>query len=343
VPKLERIQIELTSRCNERCIHCYIPKNDGNQDMDSGLLWSILDQCWGMGLEQIVFSGGEPMLHPDFWKIIEHEIWNNCKVRVFSNLTLLDDNLADELKKWNVHEVQASLYSVIPAIHDAVTKLPGSCEKTKRGIEMLAGKGVPVFVSCPITKINKGSYPDVLSFARQLKLRSVPGDLIMAQSNRNSGNLEYRLNIVEAMQVIQDVLDNDTAYDAERFSPEYHNPDTIPRCVQNVCESMICINAKGEVVPSPEWHYVLGDLNKQTLKDIWGKSSRLKRVQSISLEDFPKCQSCHNIVFCGMGLGLNANENKVGDPFVIPTHICELAEATRKLVHSHRSKQKETA
>jgi len=342
MPRLERIQIELTSRCNERCLHCYIPQNDGNQDMDSSLLWNILDQCWDIGLDQITLSGGEPMLHPDFWKVIEHANWNNCKVRVFSNLTLLNDNMADMLKKWNVYEVQASLYSVEPAIHDAVTKTPSSCEKTKKGIEMLKGKGVPVFISCPITKMNKDSYPGVLSFARELKLRAAPDNMIMAQSNRNSGNLEYRLDIGEALQVIQDILDNDTAYDAERFSPGYRNPDAALPCVQNVCKDTICINAKGEVVPSSEWDYALGNLSKQTLKDVWENSPRLKRLQAITLEDFLECQSCRAIEFCGMSLGLNANENEAGDPFVIPKHICELAKATRELVHSHKNKRKET-
>lgn len=343
MPKLERLQIELTSRCNERCVHCYIPQNDGNQHMDSDLLWSVLDQCRDIGINQIILSGGEPMLHPDFWKVIEHANWNNCRVRVFSNLTLLDDNMANELKKWKVHEVQASLYSVEPAIHDAVTRLPGSCEKTKRGIETLHEKGVPVFVSCPITKINKDSYPGVLFFAQGLKIGSVPDNMIMAQSNGNGGNLEYRLNIDEALKVIQNVLDNDTAYDAERFSPRYHNPDTALPCVQGLCKNAVCINAKGEVVPSPEWYYVLGDLKKQTLRDVWENSPRLKQVQNITLADFPKCQSCLDIEFCGMNLGLNANENEAGDPFVIPKHICELARATRELVHSHKNKQKEAA
>jgi len=182
----------------------------------------------------------------------------------------------------------------------------------------------------------------VLSFARELNLRSVPDNIIMPQSNRNCGNLEYRLDIDEAIQVIQDILDNDTAYDAERFSPGYHNPDTALPCVQNFCQNTLCINAKGEVVPLPEWDHVLGDLKKQTLRDIWKNSSKLKRLQIISLEDFPKCQSCHDIEFCGMSLGQNANENEAGDPFIIPKYICELAKATRELVHSHKNKQKET-
>jgi radical SAM protein with 4Fe4S-binding SPASM domain len=308
--------------------------------MDSTLLWSILEQCKTIGLDQIVFSGGEPMLHPDFLKALERANWHGFRIRVFSNLTLLNDDIINKLKISRIHEVQASLYSVDPTIHNAVTKKPGSCELTKQGIERLAGNYIPVFISCPMTKINKNSYPGVLAFARQLGIGSAPANEIMARSDRSTKNLDYRLDTDEALLVIQDILENDTAYDAERFQPGYNNPEEALPCVQDVCASSICINAFGQVTPAPGWLKVVGDLNKQSLQDIWEHSPEIEDLRNISLDDFAKCQNCPDIHFCGMSLEGNASENPDGNPFVIPDHICKLAEATRKLVHSYRKTKK---
>lgn len=306
--------------------------------MDSALLVALIDQCRAMGVGQIVFSGGEPMLHPGFLEAVSKTDWEGAKLRIFSNLTLLNDNTITALKAFHIHEVQASLYSTEPDIHDSITKIPGSCEATKRAVVKLVERGIPVFISCPVMKQNKQSYTGVLRWAKGLGLGSSPNTMITARSDRSTGNLENRLTVDEAIDVIHDILKNDTAYEAERFAPDYHNPGTALPCAQNICADSICVNAAGDVLPSPGWNYVLGNLHSQLLRNIWENSPEIKKLQSISLRDFPKCRNCPDIYFCGMSLEGNANENPAGDPLVIPGHVCELARRTRELVHSWQKK-----
>ncbi|MDR0710642.1 MAG: radical SAM protein [Spirochaetaceae bacterium] len=331
---LHAIQLELTTRCNERCVHCYIPHEAKNHDMDSALLLALIDQCGVMGVGQIIFSGGEPMLHPGFLEAVSKAGWEGLKLRIFSNLTLLNDDTLTAFKAFHIHEIQASLYSVDPDIHDGITKMPGSCEATKNAVVKLVENGIPVFISCPVMKQNKRSYTGVLTWAKRIGIRAAPNDMITARSDRSTDNLENRLTIDEAMDVIRDILENDTAYDAERFAPGYHNPGAELPCVRNVCAASLCVNAAGDVLPSPGWNYVLGNLHSQTLQDIWENSPEIKNLQNLSLSDFPKCRNCPDIYFCGMSLEGNANENPAGDFLIIPGHVCELARRTRELVRS---------
>jgi radical SAM protein with 4Fe4S-binding SPASM domain len=330
---LVSLQIELTSRCNERCVHCYIPHENKNCDMDSELLFGILDQCRELGVKQIAFSGGEPMMYKDFWKVVDKADWYGFDISIFSNLTLLPDEKLPELKTKRIKEVQSSVYSVDPAVHDSVTQCPGSCEKTKAAVKNLWQNSIPVFISCPVMKQNKDSYTGVLKWSQTLRIRSAPDNMITAPSNRSDGNLQNRLDIEEALQVIHDILENDTAYDAERCAPDYHNTDDALPCVTNICKNSLCVNAEGIVLPSPGWNYPLGDLRTQTLPEIWENSPEIKRLQNLSLNDFPKCQTCPDVQFCGMSLEGNANENPEGNPFIIPEHICTLARKTREVVH----------
>lgn len=155
----------------------------------------------------------------------------------------------------------------------------------------------------------------------------------MARSDRSTGNLDNRITVDEALQVTADILENDPgAYDREHFAPGYSNQDEALPCVQYICKNWLCINTVGLVLPSPAWNYTLGDLHKQTLRDIWENSAEVKRLRTISLNDFPKCQTCPDIQFCGMSLEANANENSDGNPFIIPAQTCELARRTREKV-----------
>jgi len=305
--------------------------------MDSMLLWDILNQCRNIGIKQVVFSGGEPMLHPDFLNAVDRTTWDGVKIRILSNLTELNDTIIEKLKinKAHIKEIQTSLYSVDPVIHDKVTNVPGSCELTKQGIKKLTEQNIPVFITCPITTINKNSYPDVLAFAKRLGLRSGPNNMITAQSDGSGKNLQYRLDINDAVQVIQDILDNDNAYDDKRFFPGYHNLDDALPCVQNICKNSIFVNVRGEIIPQPGWNKVLGDITKKTLLDIWQNSPDVINMRKINLNDFPKCITCPDIHFCVMSLEGNANENPQGDPFVIPDYLCAYARYARILVHSY--------
>jgi len=342
MPRLRRMQIELTDRCNEKCVHCYVSKDGEGRDMRLELLSAVLDQGRVLGLEQVVFSGGEPMLHPGFFDALARAGGCGLKMRVFSNLTLLDDDAARRIQRLDVCEVQTSLYCVAPGVHDAVTGTPGSCAQTMRGIERLAGLGVRVFVNCPVIGLNKESYPGVMAFAGRLGVGVAPDNMIMVRADGDRSNLEHRLNIDEALRVIRDILDNDSAYDDEHFSPSRGRPAGIPPRALNVCCEAVCVNAKGEVLPLPEWNLPLGDLNRQSLKDVWENSPAIKRLREIGPKDFPKCRPCTAAPFCTMGLGGNANESPDGDPLTVPPHVCELAEKTRTLVHSRRNKHKET-
>ena len=132
-PHLKSIQFELTSRCNERCIHCYIPnakKNDG-KDMTFEQVCNIIDQFAEMGGLHITLSGGEVFLHKDIIRILQYCREKDMEICILSNLIALKDVQIPFIKAANVSYIQASLYSMDPDIHDKITTIKGSQVKTK--------------------------------------------------------------------------------------------------------------------------------------------------------------------------------------------------------------------
>jgi radical SAM protein with 4Fe4S-binding SPASM domain len=343
-PHLTSLQIELTSRCNERCVHCYIPHENKISDIDPALFYDVLDQCRDMGLLSLTLSGGEPMLHKNFCDFLRKAKEYDFSINILSNLTLLNDEIIAGMTANRLSSVQVSLYSMKPEIHDAITKLPGSFEKTKNAILRLIEDDIPLQISCPTMKQNKNCYADVLHWAYDKKIRVITDYIMMARYDHSTGNLDNRLSLDETGHVINDIISNDTDYQKEILAADIAASDS--RDISNdivcgVCVSSICMVANGNVYPCPSWQdYVCGNIQETPLQEIWNNSPKVKYLRGLRKKNFPNCLSCANKSFCAMCMVRNANENPDGDPLKINEHFCKVAELNRKIVLDWKSKLK---
>jgi radical SAM protein with 4Fe4S-binding SPASM domain len=343
-PHLSALQIELSSRCNERCVHCYIPHENKTSDIDPVLFYDILDQCREMGLLSLGFSGGEPLLHPHFLDFLHKAKEYDFSINILSNLTLLNDEIIKELKSLRLSSVQVSLYSMNPAIHDSITQVYGSFVKTQNAILKLIENDIPLQISCPLMKQNKNSYVDVINWAQKLKTRAVTDYIMMARYDHTTSNLDNRLSLDEVGSVINDILNNDIDYQNEIQSMDFEErvqQDVSNNIVCGVCISSVCMVANGNIYPCAGWQsYVLGNVKKQSLREIWENSERVKYLRGLRKRDFQKCITCPERTFCAICMVRNANENIEGDPLKINEHFCHIAALNHQLVLDWKEKLK---
>jgi radical SAM protein with 4Fe4S-binding SPASM domain len=344
-PQLMSMQIELTSRCNERCIHCYIPHENKVNDIDPLLFYSVLDQCSEMGVLNITLSGGEAMIHPCFCEFLQKAKTLDFSVTVLSNLTQLNDEIISVMKEGALCSVQVSLYSMNPEIHDFITKLPGSFEKTKSAILKLIENNIPIQISCPMMKQNKNCYKDVLNWAHQNKCKAQTDFIMIARYDRSTDNLDNRLSPEETGDVVMDIINNDIIYRQQILSPEFEtmyfrHKDVSDDIVCGVCASTLCMVANGNIYPCAGWqNYVVGNVKESSLKEIWRNSPRVKYLRSLRRKDFPKCLNCKDRVFCSLCMVRNANEAPDGDLFTINEHFCKVAAINHKIALDWKAKQ----
>jgi radical SAM protein with 4Fe4S-binding SPASM domain len=334
-PYLTSLQIELTSRCNERCVHCYIPHENKISDIEPAFFYNVLDQCREMGLLSLTLSGGEPMLHNNFLDFLRKAKEYDFSINILSNLTPLNDEIIAEMKANRLSSVQVSLYSMKSEVHDSITKLPGSFYKTRDAILRLIDNDIPLQISCPTMKQNKNDYLDVLNWAQEHKVRAVTDYIMMARYDHTTGNLDNRLSLEEAGRVINDIISNDPDYQQEIAKAVFNekiNRDTSNDLLCGVCVASICMIANGNVYPCAGWQdYVCGNLKEQSLQDIWERSPKVNYLRSLRRRDFPQCLGCPEKAFCAMCMVRNANEDPEGNPLHINTHFCDVAALNRKL------------
>ena len=343
-PQLTSLQIELTSRCNERCVHCYIPHENKVADIESALFYDVLDQCRDMGVLNITLSGGEPMLHPRFCEFLRRAKDYDFAINILSNLTLLNDEIIAEMKANRLSSVQVSLYSMKSEIHDAITQLPGSFEKTLAAIVRLIENDIPLQISCPTMKQNKNCCVDVVNWAGAHKIRAVSDYIMMARYDGTTGNLDNRLSLAEVETVIKGIIANEDDYQNEVLAADIDGAetrDTGNDIVCGVCVSSICMVANGNVYPCAGWQqYVCGNVREQSLRDIWENAPKVKYLRNLRKKDFPQCLCCPDKAFCAMCMVRNANENPDGDPLTINEHFCKTAALNRKIVLDWKEQQR---
>lgn len=339
-PLIASLQLELSSRCNERCIHCYIPNSKKNHGMDMPFekFKKLVDEFADMGGIHITLSGGEALLHKDIIPMLNYCRLKDLKITILSNLIKLTDEEIKAMKETNVSLVQVSLYSMDPEIHDFITTVKGSFNRTKEAIERLVSANVPVQISCPLMKANKDGYKEVLKYAQSLKVSAKTDYIMMAQADLNTSNLANRLSLKETEKVINDIIDYDLDYasDLEKFKPkdteiEFDRERYLNRPICGVGYDNCCVTANGDVYPCAGWQdYVLGNVYKESLKDIWEKSEKIKDLRNITNAAFPKCVDCEARQYCSMCLVRNYNESG-GDMFKINKHFCDVAFLNKKI------------
>lgn len=348
-PRLNGIQFELTGRCNERCIHCYLnnAKKDSGIDMPLSKVKSIIDEFAAHQGLHVTLSGGEMLLHKNFLDIIKYCREKDLMITLLSNLIGLRDEHIPVIKEANVSAVQVSLYSMNPEIHDYITTVRGSFIRTKSAIEKLVAADIPVMISCPVMKANREGYKDVLKYARSLRCKANTDFIMMAQSDLTTDNLANRLSIPETELLLRDIIENNPDYRAhinetiplsEIKSLSFDRFKKMPLCGAAINDC--CIGENGDVFACAGWQAKpLGNVYKQSLMEIWDNSPVAKEIRAVTEGDFPKCLDCEARDYCARCLVRNFNESG-GDMFKINEHFCNVAFLNKRLVEEYREKWK---
>jgi radical SAM protein with 4Fe4S-binding SPASM domain len=293
----------------------------------------VLEQCKGIKLLHLTLSGGEPMLHKNFCDFLRKCREYDFSVSVLSNLTLLNNEIIEEMRVSPLLGIQVSLYSMNPSIHDEITQMKGSFEKTQNAILQLIDNDIPLQISCPIMKQNKNSYKDVIQWAKAHNIRVGDYFDIMASSNYTTQNLSCRLSIDEIKEVIDNKISDDLTYiEKMKIEAEQKKGAAPSDPVCSVCNSSICIAEDGSVYPCAGWKgYVVGNVNETSLNYIWNNSEKVQYLRRLRKKDFPKCIKCQDKEFCTMCMVRNANENPQGDPMIVNEYFCNIARLNKEI------------
>lgn len=173
-PLLGHLDLELTERCNNSCIHCLInqPENDAaarSREMETSLVKAIIRQAAELGCLSVTFTGGEPLLRDDFMDLYLFTRRLGMQVSLFTNARRITPELAQLFSRIPPGQVvEVSVYGMRAASYDAVTVSQGAFAEFRRGIELLREYNVPFIVKQSILPPNRAEIAEFENFAATL-------------------------------------------------------------------------------------------------------------------------------------------------------------------------------
>jgi len=304
--------IDLTYRCNERCEHCYL-EHDDKGEMSYGEISSLLEQLAEAGVFFLILSGGEPMIRRDFWEIVARARELQFNVKIKTNAVLIRDEEARRLRAMGVEQMQVSVYSHRPEVHDAVTKLPGSLERTLRGIRALRAAGLKVAMSNVMMRSNLGDRHGVAELARETGATYSADPTVTGMMNGDRGVLDLRIDGSDLVELFHD---KELVGDPESFCapPPAAGDEERNALPCSAGHSACYVSPYGDVYPCVQFPLPSGNVRRQKFMDIWRNSPELAEVRSIRMRDLPVCSTCSHLGSCTRCPGLAWREGNMRGP-----------------------------
>jgi len=310
------VHLDLTYRCNERCIHCYLDHDD-HGEMTTAEIKSLLDQLAAAGTLFLTLSGGEVLMRRDFFELLDHARKLMFCVKLKTNGVLIREDQATRIAAAVVDSVQISVYSHRAEVHDAITKRPGSLKRSLDAVRLLRSKGVKVYVANVLMTQNAADYPGVRALAEELDAIFVMDPTITPMMTGERGVLDLNIDRKALREVFRDPT-------VAGSVPDLCAPPKGPLSEDDALAALPCsaghtacyVSPYGDVYPCVQFPLPTGNLRKTPFLEIWRDSPQFAEVRAISVSDLKGCSSCVHGSNCSRCPGLAYMEGDMRGPSV---------------------------
>lgn len=310
------VQLDVTYRCNQRCVHCYLDYDD-HGEMNTAEIKDLLDQMAEAGVFFLILSGGEIFLRRDLFEIVEHARRLTFSVKLKTNAVMIGPEEAGRIAALNVQEVQVSVYSHQSEVHDAITKLPGSLKRTLAGLRLLREHGVNMIFANVLMRGNFKDYAGVQALAKETGARYTVDPTITPMINGDRSVLGLNIDAEDLHHVFRDpTLVGSTEKMCAPAAGPMGQEDAREMLPCSAGHTACYVSPYGDVYPCVAFPLPSGNVRKQKFIDIWRYSPQLEEVRSITINDLEGCSECAHNSSCTRCPGLAYLEGNMRGPSI---------------------------
>ena len=343
----------VTRRCNLHCIHCYSSSKD--QEYPGELATAegreLLDDLAAFGVPTVLFSGGEPLMRPDLFDLVEHARRLDLRAVLSTNGTLIDEQTADRVASAGFSYVGIS-FDGVGKSHDRVRGKRGAYGASLEALRLLRDRGMRVGMRFTVHNGNLGELPAIFDLADREEIDRIC-IYHLAYAGRGERIQSLDLTPVQARAAVQYVFDRAEAFEKQGKFKEILTVDNAADAVlllervrqrqpgrEDEVRRMLEWNggnqsgiavasvdpAGGVHVDQFSWVHSLGNVRERRFSQIWQDDSepRLAALRSTPRPIKGRCSSCSFRTLCNGNLRARA-ESYFGD-FLAPDPACYLTD-----------------
>lgn len=288
------VYLEVTRRCNLNCEHCLIPKENNDLDLKTGK--KIIDQIADSGVFKIYFTGGEPLLYPYTFELIEYANKKGLYTLLQTNGTLIDEFI-EKIKKSKIGVLDISILG-LEEIHDLMTRK--KCfEKIMKNAKILEKEGIRYFLSYVVTSKSVSDLMEFIEYCleKKIKLMHIRRYIERYKNDPLSPDpSELRSVFKKYYRKKLEIEKKGLHIELEEGFAGFERIKENPNCSAGTLLCGISVNAR--IMPC---NYLLIEGEKiDSFRDVWDNSTVLNSVRNVKKMD-GKCGNCYNFDFCKGG------------------------------------------
>ena len=318
----------MTRRCNLKCVHCYAQSEDISYDneLTHEQSLALMDDLADFGVPVILFSGGEPLVHPRLVEYAQYAVSKGMRAVISTNGTLITKEKAQQLKEVGLSYVGISLDG-LEETHDKFRGVPGSFKRSMTAIENCQEAGIKVGLRFTINKRNVQDIPGIFDL---LEEKNIPRACFyhLVYSGRGSEIAKEDLNHEETRKVLDLIMDRtrdlhdrnmakevltvdnhaDGPYLYQRLLKE--DPERAAEVMEllemnegnNSGRGIGCVSWDGEVYPDQFWRdKSLGNIKDMPFSKIWTNEENefLMKLKEKKKHVGGRCAECKWLDICG--------------------------------------------
>jgi radical SAM protein with 4Fe4S-binding SPASM domain len=321
------LELELSRVCNLRCVYCYassgIPLEN---ELSFSEITDAVEQAAGLGVKKvIILGGGEPLLYPRLFEVIDFILGKGIIVDLFTNGLTLTKDVARKLCRRGVGVV-LKMNSRKPEVQDALAGKSGTHEAIVKALAALQDTGYPnercsLGIETIICEPNYHELPDLWRWAREQSIVPYIEAMTMQGRATEHGNLEVSPEKVQAM------FEELSRIDRDEFQCSWlpHPPLVASQCARH--EYSCTITSIGEVHPCPGVSLSTGNIRENSLAEIVCSSTVIRDLRDIRNTIKGKCASCEIKNEC---YGCRGHAYQVTGDYLAEDSLCWLKKSAEK-------------
>ncbi len=333
----------MTRRCNLKCVHCYAQSEDKDYDNELTHEQSLkmIDDLAEFGVPVLLFSGGEPLIHPRLVEYAEYAVKKGMRAVISTNGTLITREKAETLKKIGLSYVGISIDG-LEETHNKFRGVNNAYTKAMEAVKNCQAAGIKVGLRFTINKRNVDDIPGMFDILDKMNIpRACFYHLVY--SGRGSDIAKEDLTHQETRETLDLIMKrtkelHDQGKPKEILTVDNHadgpylylklkeeNPDRAAEVLEllemnegnNSGRGIGCISWDGEVHPDQFWREKsLGNIKTKPFSEIWTDSSNefLMKMKEKKKHVKGRCAECKWLDICA-GNFRARGESVAGDPW----------------------------
>jgi len=335
--------LELTHRCNLRCVHCYLGDQEEirrhrREELSTAEIKQLFDELAAAGTLNFTFTGGDPMLRKDFPELYEYAVRKGFLVTIFCDGALITPKVMAVFDRYAPRKVEVSIYGATAQTYEDITQVKGSYQRCIDGLDALKAHGFRFTLKTVLMQGNRHELQQMRQLATHYGVPfyfdtaifpclphadngtrvSPKNDIPVILSNAGQAATHYRLEPKEAANLhLQDPKRVEEMADLYVRSQNFQHSDDLYKC--SAGKSTFHIDPYGNLQACTI--STNGNYNIREAGFMAGWNGPIAALRSLKARPGSSCSSCDKQALCGGCPAFFHAENHAGD--IKSNYTCE--------------------